>query len=74
MDEMMKQQGEAVEVDLRKLFRALWKKAWLLVLVSITCAALTLVFTVAFVAPKYESSATFFVKMNAWTDCFDPEI
>jgi capsular exopolysaccharide synthesis family protein len=67
MDEMMKQQGEAVEVDLRKLFRALWKKAWLLVLVSITCAALTLVFTVAFVAPKYESSATFFVNNGSLT-------
>ena len=61
MEEMKKQKTEAVEVDLRKLFRALWSKAWLLALVSVICAALTLVFTVAFIAPKYEASATFYV-------------
>ena len=61
MDEMMEKENGTVEIDLRKLFRALLEKAWLLILVSVAGAALTLVFTVAFIAPEYEASATFFV-------------
>ncbi len=61
MDEKMVKQDDAIEIDLGRLFRALWQRAWFLALVSVTAAVLALAFTIAFVTPQYESSATFYV-------------
>ncbi len=61
MDEKMIKQDDVVEIDLRRLFDALLNKAWVLILVSVLGAVLALVGTIAFIAPKYQSSTTFFV-------------
>ena len=53
--------NEEIEIDLSRLFGALLKKAWLIGVVAVLCAVLTLVYTVFFIAPKYESAAMFYV-------------
>ena len=57
--------NDEIEIDLTRLFDALIKKAWLIGLVAIICAVATLVTTVLFVAPKYESSAMFYVNNSS---------
>ena len=56
---------EEIEIDLARLFSALMKKAWLLGIAAVVCAFVTLVCTMLFVAPKYESSAMFYVNNNS---------
>ena len=53
--------NEEIEIDLSRLVGALLKKAWLIGAVAVVCAVLTLVYTVVFVAPKYQSGAMFYV-------------
>lgn len=53
--------NEEIEIDLSRLFRALLKKAWLIGAVAVVCAVLTLIYTVVFVSPKYQSGAMFYV-------------
>ena len=64
MDEK-KRQNEEIEIDLSRLFGALIKRAWLIGIVAVLCAVLTLVGTVLFVAPKYESSTMFYVNNSS---------
>ena len=52
---------DELEIDLSRLFGALLKRAWLIGIVSVLCAVLTLAYTVLFVAPKYQSSVMFYV-------------
>ena len=54
-----------IEIDLGRLFGALVKRAWLIGAVALLCAVLTLVSTVLFIAPKYESSAMFYVNNSS---------
>ncbi len=67
MDEKNPKQTEMIEIDLRKLWKALVSKVWVLICVSVLCAALALIGTVAFVAPRYQSTATFFVNNGSLT-------
>ena len=48
--------NDEIEIDLSRLLGALLKRAWLIGIVAVLCAVLTLVGTVLFVAPKYDSS------------------
>ena len=57
--------NDEIEIDLTRLLGALVKKAWLIGLVAIICAVVTLVTTVLFIAPKYEASAMFYVNNNS---------
>ena len=56
---------DEIEIDLSRLFGALVKRAWLIGIVAVLCAVLTLVGTVLFVAPKYESSTMFYVNNSS---------
>lgn len=56
---------EAAEIDLRRLFGAITKKSWLIIAISVLCAALTFLGTFFLIAPKYEASAKFYVNNNA---------
>ena len=58
--------NEELELDLSRLFGALLKRAWIIGIVAVLCAVLTLVYTVLFVAPKYESSAMFYVNNSGF--------
>ena len=57
--------NEEIEIDLSRLFGALLKRAWMIGIVAVLCAILTLVGTVLFVAPKYQSSAMFYVNNSS---------
>ncbi len=59
--------NEEIEVDLSRLFGALIKRAWLIGIVAVVCAILTLLCTVLFVAPKYQSSVMFYVNNSSFS-------
>ena len=55
------------EIDLGKLFYALWKKALVIVLVSLITALLALGATLALVSPKYEATTSFYVNNSSFS-------
>ena len=55
-----------LEIDLSRLFGAIIKRAWLIGIVAVLCAVLTLAYTVLFVSPKYESAAMFYVNNSGF--------
>lgn len=61
MDENAIKQNEEVEIDLKRLFDAVWNRIWIVVLVTVLTGALAFVGTLLFITPKYESSAMFYV-------------
>ena len=65
MNEMKMDQNTEVEVDLQRLVGDIWKKRWLVMCVAVLCAVLTLVGTILFITPEYESAAMFYVNNNA---------
>ncbi len=50
-----------IEIDLLRLLRAVWSKAWLVAVVTILCGVVTMVGTLLFVTPQYESSVKFHI-------------
>ena len=65
MDERMIEKNDAMEIDLQRLLTALLSKAWLIGIVSVVCAVITLLGTVFFVTPQYKSSAMFYVNNSS---------
>ena len=57
--------NDEIEIDMSRLLGALLKRAWLIGIVAVLCAVLTLVGTVLFVAPKYDSSTMFYVNNSS---------
>ena len=58
-------ENEELEIDLRRLMRAIWKKMWLVILVTIVGGVISFLITFFFITPKYESSAMFYVNNNS---------
>ncbi len=56
---------EEVEIDLQRLFKALLKRAWIIIIASILGAVLSFFATFFFVTPLYQSSAMFYVNNNS---------
>ena len=56
---------EYIEVDLLRLARAVWKRAWVVALVSVYCMVFVFLYTFYCVAPKYEAHAMFYVNNSA---------
>lgn len=54
-----------LEIDLLKLIKALWRKAWLIVLMAVLCGGLTLAYTHFWVQPLYESGAKMYVNNSS---------
>jgi len=63
--DMERDNHEEFEIDIHRLMSALLHKAWLIGLVSIVCAAITLAVTFFFITPKYEATAKFYVNNSA---------
>lgn len=59
---------ETVEIDLREIFSALLKKAWLIILCAALLGTAMLAYTANFVAPTYNATATFYVNNNTNTE------
>ncbi len=56
---------DVVEIDLGRVWKAVWNKAWLITIVSVICAIIVVISTFFFITPKYESSAMFYVNNNS---------
>ena len=57
-------QPEELEIDLGRIVRGLMAKAWLIGIVSVLCALITLAGTVCFAEPQYRSFLKFYVNNN----------
>ena len=57
--------NQEVEIDLRSVFSAIFRRAWLIVLVAVLCAALAFTGTYFFITPQYEASAKFYVNNSS---------
>lgn len=64
MNEKIMEKNE-FEIDLRRLFQALLKHSWVIIVASVIGAILSLVSTVLFVTPMYQSTAMFYVNNNS---------
>lgn len=53
--------GDEMEIDIGRVLSALWRRGWVIGVVSILCALLTLLGTFLFVTPKYQSTVMFCV-------------
>lgn len=70
----IKSKIEAREIDLGRIFKGIWKKAWMVALVSVLCAVLALTGTLYFIAPQYQSSAMFYVNNNSKPSGLSPTL
>lgn len=60
-------QEREMEIDLQRLFGAVWKRMWLVVLSAILGAVIAFMGTVFMVTPLYQSSALFYVNNSAFS-------
>lgn len=65
MENTTHQSEEDIEIDFLKLIKALWRKAWLIILAAVLCGSLALVFTNFWVEPLYESRAQMYVNNSS---------
>ena len=61
MNEQAVNREEFVEIDVKRLLDAVLHKGWLIALAAVLCAVLSLLGTIFFITPQYESSAMFYV-------------
>ena len=61
MDDKKMERNEEIEIDLRRVFEAILKKIWLVVIVTVLAGAMAFVYTQQFVTPLYKSKAMFYV-------------
>ena len=61
----MNRKEEEVEIDLAQLFRALLKKAWVILLTAAIFAGLALTYTQLFITPLYKARALMYVNNKA---------
>ena len=65
MDGKTVEKNDELEIDVQRLMGALLNKAWLIGLVAVVCAVVTLLGTLFFVTPKYQATAMFYVNNNS---------
>ncbi len=56
---------EEVEIDLLHLAKLLWKKAWMIAIVTVLLGAVMFAYSVFFITPQYKSTAMMYVNNNA---------
>ena len=65
MNENEMQKNEELDIDIRRLIRAVLDRAWLVCLITVLCAAIVIAGTYFLVTPLYEASAKFYVNNNS---------
>ncbi len=65
MNEKAKNNKDVIEIDLGRIWRAIWHRAWIVLIASVLCMTIALVYTNFFVTPKYKASAMFYVNNNS---------
>lgn len=58
---------EEIEIDFQSIVGAVWKKNWIISLVSVLCATLSLLASLFLISPKYQSAAMFYVNNNSFS-------
>lgn len=53
------------EIDLLRLGKALWHKAWIILIAGVLCGAMALLYVTVFVTPQYSSSVMLYVNSKA---------
>ena len=61
MNDTNLEHNDGMEIDLQRLVGAVMKKIWLVILAAVLGAVITLLGTVFFVTPQYQSAAVFYV-------------
>ena len=56
-----------IEIDLIKLAKALWKKALVIILIAAVFAAGAFAYTLFFISPSYDATASFFVNNSSFS-------
>lgn len=62
-----KHHQEEVEIEFRQLAAAIWRRKWLVILVTLLSAVLAFLGTHFFITPEYESSAMFYVNNSTFS-------
>lgn len=65
MDNKREEKNQEMGIDFKRVFGAVWKRCWLVVLVAVLMAIATFLSTFFLITPKYESSAMFYVNNNS---------
>ena len=65
MDSKEVEKSGEITIDIQRILSALMNKIWVIGIVAILCAALTLAGTIFLVEPKYQSSVMFYVNNNS---------
>ncbi len=60
----MNNNDEEMEIDLLKLLKALWRKAWVIALSAVLCGAAFFAFTMFFIRPLYKAEALMYVNSS----------
>ena len=56
---------ETIEIDLKRIWKAVFNKLWMIILVPVITAAITLLITIYLITPQYQSSAMFYVNNSS---------
>ena len=56
-----KQQPEEREIDILRLLQILWKRVWLIGVITVICGVVAYLYSVSFITPTYRSSFTAYV-------------
>lgn len=61
----MNNRNDEIEIDLLKLFKALWRRALIIILVALIGASAAFAFTMFFIEPTYTATASFYVNNSS---------
>lgn len=61
MEDNKQHKMDEIEIDVGRIFRAVMDKAWMVAIIAVLCAVLTLVGTLFLITPLYQSTAMFYV-------------
>ena len=54
-----------IEIDLKEFFRVLLRRSWIIILCAVLLGTSLLVYTMNFVAPKYQASTSIYINNNS---------
>lgn len=65
MKNKSKKNNDVIEIDLGRIWHAVWHRFWIVLVSAVLCMVIALVYTNFFITPKYKASAMFYVNNNS---------
>ena len=65
MEEKMLKNSEEIDIDVQRLLNALMNKTWMIAIVAVICAVISLAGTFFLITPKYKAATMFYVNNNS---------